>query len=231
LGPKNKRKLGSITPLGTACAISDDVVCTAFHNIGKFEACGIVKQLRGHREIAQREVLEVNLIDCNVTEDWALLKRQSGRFGVGQYCTNIILNEGQLPSDNTQVAIFDYPVGVLTASRGTDKLQCDTLRGHICWYEGPKTGTEASSSAVLDTWKVVESVENDEPESRVVVQGGRSHGSCGAPYVTYRGYWFAFHVASFNDEGESQASHTHYSTGVVFARSPNFKTAYDKLNV
>ena len=231
MSAKKKRKLVSITPLGTACAISDEVVYTAFHNICKFVDCGIVRVLRGSREIAHSDIIEVTLIAHDAAEDWALLRRTSGHFGVGNYCTNIILDEKALPLENTKVVIFDYPVGVLTAPTGSNKLQCDVLRGHVCWYEGPKTGTDSSSTTVLNTWKVVEVLNDDVPETRVVVQGGRSRGSCGAPYVTYSGALFAFHVASLNDEeNESKASHTHYSRGIVFSRSPMFLTAFGNLN-
>jgi hypothetical protein len=230
LSSKNKRKLASITPLGTACAISDDVVYTANHNIGKFEAFGIVRVLSGTREVSHSDIIEVALIDRDSKEDWALLRRKSGNFGRGNYCTNIILDENNLPSKQSKVAIFDYPAGVLMAPTGSNNLECTVLRGNVCWYESPKTGTESSSATVLSTWKVVESLKEEEPASRVVVDGGRSRGSCGAPYVTYTGALFAFHVASFNDDdGDSRTSHTHYSNGVVFARSPNFQTAYERL--
>lgn len=231
MGAKNKRKLASISPLGTACAISDDVVYTASHNIGRFESFGIVRELRGSREIVHGDIIEVTLIDRDDTEDWALLKRCSGKFGFGNYCTNIILEEDHLPRVSSQVAIFDYPVGVLTAPTGSNKLQCDVLRGHVCWYESPKTGgTDSSSTTVLSTWRVVESLKEDGPETRVVVQGGRSRGSGGAPYVTYKGALFAFHVVSFNDEeNASGSSHTNYGSGIVFSRSPKFLSAYGRL--
>lgn len=230
LGTKNKRKIASITPLGTACAISDDVVYTACHNKDKFQEFGIVRVLSGIREVCHDDIIEVEEIEHHSEEDWVLFKRKSGNFGRGNYCTNIILDENNLPSKQSKIAIFDYPVGVLTAPTGSNSLECTVLRGNVCWYESPKTGSGSSSTTVLSTWKVVESVKEEEPASRVVVDGGRSRGSCGAPYVTYTGALFAFHVASFNDdEGGSRASHTHYSNGVVFARSPHFQTAFQRL--
>ena len=199
--------------------------------MGKYERWGIVRELRRNREIVRSDIVEVTLIGRDDTEDWALLQRCSGKFGVGNYCTNIILDEDHLPATSSKVFIFDYPFGVLTAPTGCTKLQCDVFGGHVRWYESPKTGTDSSSTTVLSTWRVVESLEEDDPETRVVVEGGRFRGSGGAPYVTYSGALFAFHVASFNDEeNASRSSHTHYSSGIVFSRSPEFLSAYGRLH-
>lgn len=208
---------------GTACAFSEKLVFTAYHNIkdNSLKAFGLVKQLLGDRKIPKSEFIDLELVCFDVGEDWAILKRRSGAFD--DYCSNFC-DEGQLPAPGSYVAVFDFPVGLITATLdGAMKLSCDSMLTSVYQYEGR---SKKVTNGMKNTWKLVDERPNPlEVERVITVKGGRSVGSCGAPYFTMRGSIVGFHTASLND-GESvvgsSSSHTSYSCANVFCRLPNF---------
>lgn len=222
----------SLSIHGTACAISDTLVFTAYHNISdnKLKHCGLVRELRGTREVLNSDIIELDLVSFDVKEDWALLSRKAGRFE--DYC-DTLCKETQLPSVGTYVAVFDFPVGLITATvDGSMKLACDSLLTSVYQYEEPSRKVAKSE---VNSWKRVD--KRTKPlgvESVITVKGGRSVGSCGAPYFTMRGAIVGFHRASLNDgndcsDGDSSINHTSYSCANVFCRLPTFVKEYKAL--
>eukprot|EP01033_Poteriospumella_lacustris_P018333 gene18333-13176_t len=60
---------------GTACAITEKLVFTAYHSIkdNALQNCALVRELRGARQVLKTDVIQLDLIAFNEDEDWALL--------------------------------------------------------------------------------------------------------------------------------------------------------------
>eukprot|EP01031_Cornospumella_fuschlensis_P032063 gene32063-38774_t len=209
---------------GTACAISQTLVFTAYHNIKDHEIkdCALVRELLGDREVLKADIIQLDLIAFNEDEDWALLSRKSGRFV--DFC-NTLCDERQLPAVGSYVAVFDFPVGLITATAdGSMKLSCDSLLTSVYQYEGP---SKKVAKAKKNSWKLVDQRAKPLDVERVIsVKGGRSIGSCGAPCFTLRGFIIGFHTVSVNNRDDGSNSHTSYSCANVFCRLPHFVAEY-----
>lgn len=221
---------GELSVHGTACAITEKLVVTAYHNIkdNALQNCALVKELEGGRQILKADIIQLDLTAFNEDEDWALLSRKSGSFA--DFC-NVLCSESQLPSVGSYVAVCDFPVGLMTATTdGVMKLCCDSLLTSVYQYEQPSKPVDM---AMKNCWKIVDQLTEPRVVERVItVKGGRSIGSCGAPYFTLRGAIIGFHTASLNDGEDasigdgSSYSHISYSCANVFCRLPRFVEEY-----
>lgn len=206
---------------GTACAITEKLVFTAYHSIkdNALQNCALVRELRGARQVLKTDVIQLDLIAFNEDEDWALLSRKSGSFA--DFC-NTLCSESQLPTVGSYVAVWDFPVGLIAAT--ADGSRSDSLLMSVYQYEQPYKPVDMANK---NCWKIVAQLTEPRVVERVItVKGGRSIRSCGAPYFSLRGEIIGFHTRSVNDGGGSSSSHISYNCGNVFCRLPRFVEEY-----
>ena len=225
-------------PAGTAFAISNRFVLTAFHNIStgdnQFAASiGLCSSLMNDKGVyVTTEVIPVDCVRHDEAEDWAILKLKDDSPSRFSAFAAVCL-EDELPKAREQVGIRDFQVGNFT-SKSENKLDvCSSGPVKVAGYENRVSPPPSPESPHPKRVKVVQEL----PvlvEDAVKVEGGRTIGSCGGPYFTRSGKVFAFHERSFNDTMDddlmSVQSHHSISVGYVLCRLPNFMKWYNSMS-
>lgn len=225
-------------PIGTAFALSEDVVFTAFHNVEAtggqaLEEIGLVKEWR------EDDILLDDIIIAKYTagnkkddEDWAVYTRDMKGSYFQQYLN--VCPENELPLKNDCIGIHDFPVGLFTSGTANAIVQ-QSFRTKVSTYELVK----ASKSKIPKKKRVVKKRPKKRLHSEfraIQVVGGRVKGSCGAAYIASNGKVVAFHVESLDDGDSvsiansysSERSHTSFSRGLVLCRIPSFMNWYER---
>lgn len=191
-GTRSVPKIESnIVPCGTAFSISPTRVLTAFHNLatdGK-QMC-LVNSLTssGSLKILRTDVIYLQAPSktyINEKDDWAILVRAEGKFNT---FAEICGNDGELPPENSDIAIKHFPVGLIDSSFVAHLRVVSSRERLICF--SPRLSSNVSSAAKKR--KLIGPLKftiTDNPSEIVVqvadvafVSHGLSRGSCGAPY-------------------------------------------------
>eukprot|EP01036_Dinobryon_divergens_P024373 gene24373-32818_t len=207
----------NILPCGTAFSISPSLVLTAFHNLASRKRMCLVKSLTISSEslkVLRSDViyLKASPIYKNKDDDWAILEREVGAFDT---FAEICGNDGELPPENSDIAIKHFPVGLIDLSSVTHLRVVSSNERLICF--SPRLSPSDEPSAAKKRKLIVgplqftitpagaEGAENNPSEivekvaDVAFASNGLSRGSCGAPYFTLNGKVFAFHVESIDD--------------------------------
>mmetsp|Transcript_31196 Transcript_31196/g.40132 ORF Transcript_31196/g.40132 Transcript_31196/m.40132 type:complete len:240 (-) Transcript_31196:147-866(-) len=223
---KNK-KLISASPVGTAFAISEKLICTASHNTeygGKWaEQIGLLTEV-DDRGVLEADIIVATLVEqcTDFDEDWAIYARSAGSFDSWA----LVCPESELPNKSDKVGVRDYPIG-LNMSQSSSKISLQSTHTKVSQYEAIMKDNRKKMKT-LGVFKVLKSLPTQvEPVIQVV--GGRVKGCCGGAYFCSSGKVVAFHRESLDDADETSASsHTSYSTGYVLCRLPRFKLWYNQ---
>jgi hypothetical protein len=224
---------GDMQLLGNAFAVSPTLAVTANHNLN--EVVGnilVANEFTPQLEFFVPSVREVTKSHYDVSEDWAILKIQTGNeFPL--YAS--IASEMDLPSVGDKIFIKDYPIDL--AAVNDIKLALHSIHSKVMQYsrrpadDGVSNPTQKKPRLI----SVAEFLERPKlGEDEVMVETGRVGGSCGAPYFNERGQAFAFHVNSSDDSpvedeqslSASHRSHVSYSVGRVLCRLPMFVSSW-----
>lgn len=222
--------------IGTAFAISSHYAMSAWHNFTEngYQPGDVVILCN---EIDAGEILasspQVEVVDYDVGDDWVILRLVSSSPAFPKYATPC--PEAELPPDNDdggdeavpsrRVGIRDFPSGVFESS---SHVKVGSWHGKVWTYSAPHDSNPIKKLRLVPQFA-------SKVRSVVYVRGGRTLGSCGAPYFTDCGKVFAFHVGSINDadtedmKTSSGHSYTSYSEGRVLARLKSFTDKYSHL--
>ena len=234
----------NILPCGTAFSISPSLVLTAFHNLAGRKRMCLVKTLTNSEssKVLRSDViyLKPSPIYKNKDDDWAILEREVGAFDT---FAEICGNDGELPPENSKIAIKHFPVGLIDSS-SVAHLRVVSSNEKLNFFS-PRLSSSAVSSAAKKQ-KLIGPLKftiTDNPSEIVVkvadvafVSNGLSRGSCGAPYFALNNKVFAFHVESVDDCADMNAhsnsgSHQSFCHGYVICRLPSLMDALRKLNI
>lgn len=228
-----------VVPLGTAFAISETHVVTAYHNV---HWRGLVEQEIGllteyEDPICEKDIIVANLdTSCaDENEDWATYERSSGLFTHFAH----VCPENELPVKNDKIGIRDFPIG-LVSSFSSNKLTMQSFHTKVSQYEQYVPVNASSKKRKRNSGRVVDIKPPKAIERAIQVVGGRVKGSCGAAYFSTNNKVVAFHEESLDDGSDSVSvsnsytsdrSHTSYSVGLVLCRLPTFKQWYNSVIV
>jgi hypothetical protein len=140
-----------------------------------------------------------------------------------------ICPENELPGKNSNVFIYDYPVGLMVSLNETT---CSFTASKIDHFESKTTPPNSPYKAVIVSRK------NKKPtpvKDSVILKDGRVKGSCGAPFFADKNKKvIAFHTTSADDldvrysvSSISSKSHSSVSIGRVLCRLPEFVKWYN----
>ena len=236
----------NIEPCGTAFSISPSLVLTAFHNLVSGNRMCLVKSLTigESSKVLRSDVinLKASPIYANENDDWAILEREVGTFNT---FAEICGHDGELPSENSDIAIKHFPVGLIDSSSVARLRVVSTMEKLIFFsprLPPPDVSSAAKKSKLIGPLKFTIT---DNPSEIVekaadvaVASNSLSRGSCGAPYFALNNKVFAFHVESVNDDinvnvrsKSSSTSHQSYCHGYVICRLASLMDALGKLNI
>ncbi len=230
----------TLAPCGTAFSISPTLVLTAFHNVLVGDRMCLVKSLATvgtFSKILRSDVIKLKVIPFaeGRNDDWILLEREDGTF---DSFYEICESDDQLPTDNSEITIKHFPVGLIDSS-SVALLQVVSTTQRLCFYSprlppaSPPTKRQKLSSITFTITDNASDIVN--PVADVAfVSDGLSRGSCGAPYFAGSNKVFAFHVESVDDVIESKSnsssgSHQSYCNGYVLCRLPSFMHAFRNI--
>ena len=224
------------TAKGTAFAIGDDLLLTAYHVCGGTGASiSICTSLeRDGNDYATTELKNVSIFEFDENEDWAILKLESQRKKFtkwGQVCP-----ESELPDIRDTVGIRDFPVDMLTSGSMNELQVGSSGPTKVAGYESriSPPNSPSGSNHVQKKVKLVKRLSKTVKDA-IKVDTGRTGGSCGAPYFECNGgKVVAFHERSINDaafDDDSVSWHSHHSKciGFVLCRLPQFWDWYTNM--
>jgi hypothetical protein len=224
-------------PTGTAFAISNSLVLTAFHNLAEkksyFEFAKLCLEitLDVNGCFVTDKLIEVRLVQFDTEEDWAVLERVTGSNSSSNdndhafTFADIALNSNVMPKINNPVTVAEFAVGLLNTS-STNQLSCSYKFLSVIGFESRKTPPPTKNKKV----KLVETMP-DVVIDAIKLSGGGFNGSCGAPFC-FNSRVIAFHTISVNDNDNdsvsmsSHQSHRSWSIGHVLYMLPNFYRWY-----
>lgn len=167
------KRIANLSIHGTAFAFSETMVLTTNHNIKD----NALKELAFAQNIYSNGIIDENafylmdIVDFDESDDWAVLKLRDAKAKFRQHL-GIVSDKSQLPGKGSYLAIFDYPVGLLTSEDGVKKIECDSLMTSICWYE-PRVLPTVKKMRTGNTFHLG-SVPPDVINDVVLVKGDRS---------------------------------------------------------
>ena len=197
---------------------------TAYHNLSEKDTVSgsfaIMKEFeRG--EVEEKDVFRLKFLGGNKDEDWAVLELKKPSYG-GFNSIARICPVSSIPKIGSKITIADYPVGVFTHSH---KIACCIVQTSIDRFEvNPSPPVSPDKEAVIVPQKK-KSRRTESVDKAVIVQGGRSIGSCGAPYFADDNSVVAFHYSSIDDfdaSSNDSRSYTASSVGRILCRLPEF---------
>lgn len=229
-------------PVGNAFVISSNKVLTAKHNleirdednkiIGYHNKCGLCQRIVMNLKTGGYEtdvILSIEVICENTEEDWAVLLLKDGLFkSVAAICQT-----PDLPQNRDIIGIRDFEIGLLTTESSNALQAGSSGLTKVAGYENrcsPPSSPEHPRSKKV---KAVGLSNLDGTQDAIKTDGGRSSGSCGAPYFSTAGSVVAFHVRSINDSDSISASlsdshsHNSKSVGYVLCQLPKFCEWYN----
>lgn len=219
-GRKSKQYPGgdiiSCLPIGTAFALSEDVVFTAFHNVSAngspaLEEIGLVK------DWTETDILLDDIIVAKYTAgsekndvDWAIYTRDMTRMHFQHY----------LPLKNDRIKIYDFPLISFTDACILNEPLCSTTKvsTYELWKDPKRTKPKKK--------RVVKKRPPPRPQSdyrAIQVVGEPVVSGCGAIYIASNGKVVAFHVQTLDD-----GIFPSISRGLVVCRIPSFMNWYKR---
>ena len=178
---------GTLEVSGTAFAISETLIITAYHNFsieggGHHPNCAITRKANNVDGMLtpMGDCISLELLSFNEVDDWALFCRRD----TGVFSTFLpICQQGELPAPSSDVTIhqYYYSLGLILNS---------TIKNLCVWSD---------STSLL---------QYDYDGKYAILKRGKTNGSSGSPAVTCDGKVLGVHVDSFTESPAYISSYT-----------------------